>query len=110
MKNGIPVFYCDIKFTVVLNGVEEDNGMFDENVDLYLITSKAATEIEKKVKSNMADGLAIMREVKVDIADFYTKIYNTDKKSFKRFLDSLDDKDDYLNHVLFKTRVRVYSR
>ncbi len=109
-ENGIPVFYCDIKFTVVLNGVEEDNGMFDENVDLYLITSKAATEIEKKVKSNMADGLAIMREVKVDIADFYTKIYNTDKKSFKRFLDSLDDKDDYLNHVLFKTRVRVYSR
>jgi len=109
-ENGIPVFYCDIKFTVVLNGVEEDKGMFDENVDLYLITSKAATEIEKKVKSNMADGLAIMREVKVDIADFYTKIYNTDKKSFKRFLDSLDDKDDYLNHVLFKTRVRVYSR
>lgn len=109
-ENGIPVFYCDIKFTVVLNGVEEDNGMFDENVDLYLITSKAATEIEKKVKNNMADGLAVMREVKVDIADFYTKIYNTDKKSFKRFLDSLDDKDDYLDHVLFKTRVRVYAR
>lgn len=109
-ENGIPVFYVDLKFTVVLNGVEEDSGMFDENVDLYLITNKAAGEIEKRVKSNMADGLAVMREEKADIADFYTKMYNTDKKSFKRFLDSLDDKDDYLNHVLFKTRVRVYSR
>jgi len=109
-ENGIPVFYVDLKFTVVLNGVEEDKGMFDENVDLYLITNKAASEIEKRVKSNMADGLAIMREEKTDLADFYTKIYNTDKKAFKRFLDSLDDKDDYLNHVMFKTRVRVYSR
>ncbi len=109
-ENGIPVFYTDIKFTVVLNGVEEDNGMFDENVDLYLITNKAASAIEKKVKQNMADGLAVMRGEKADLADFYTKMYNTDKKAFKRFLDSLDDKDDYLSHVMFKTRVRVYSR
>ena len=94
----------------MLNGVEEDNGMFDENVDLYLITNKAASAIEKKVKQNMADGLAVMRGEKADLADFYTKMYNTDKKAFKRFLDSLDDKDDYLSHVMFKTRVRVYSR
>ncbi len=109
-ENGIPVFYTDLKFSIVLNGVEEDDGMFDENVDLYVITSEAADEIEKKVKKNMSDGLAVMREEKADIADFYTKMYNTDRKSFVRFLESLDDKDDYLNHVLFKTRVRVYAR
>lgn len=109
-ENGIPVFYTDIKFTIVLNGVEEEQGVFDENVDLYLVTSKAAGEIERKVKANMADGLAVMREEKADLADFYTKIYNTDKKSFKRFLEGLDDKDDFLEHVIFKTRVRVYAR
>ena len=109
-ENGIPVFYVDLKFTVVLNGVEQDGGMFDKNVDLYNITSKAAGEIERKIKSNMADGLAVMREEKADLADFYTKMYNTDKKSFERFLENLDDRDDYLGSVIFKTRVRVYAR
>lgn len=109
-ENGIPVVYTDIKFTVVLSEVSQEEGMFDENVDLYIITKKAANEIEKKIKSDMAEGVAIMRETKTDVADFYTKMHNTGKKSFKRFLDSLDDKDDYLEHILFKTRVRVYSR
>ena len=109
-ENGIPTIYTDIKFTVTLSEVEQEDEQFNKDVDLYNVTRNETSQIEKKIKMEMAEALEIMREAKTDVANFYTLMYNTDKKSFKRFLDSLDDKEDYLRYTLFKTSVRVHSK
>lgn len=109
-ENGIPTIYTDIKFTVTLSEVEQEDEQFNKDVDLYNVTKNETSQIEKQIKREMAEALEIMREAKTDVANFYTLMYNTDKKSFKRFLDSLDDKEDYLRYTLFKTSVRVYSK
>ena len=109
-ENGIPTIYTDIKFTVTLSEVEQEDEQFNKDVDLYNVTKNETSQIEKQIKREMAEALEIMRESKTDVANFYTLMYNTDKKSFKRFLDSLDDKEDYLRYTLFKTSVRVHSK
>lgn len=109
-ENGIPTIYTDIKFTVTLSEVEQEDEQFNKDVDLYNVTKNETSQIEKQIKREMAEALEIMREAKTDVANFYTLMYNTDKKSFKRFLDSLDDKEDYLRYTLFKTSVRVHSK
>lgn len=109
-ENGIPTIYTDIKFTVTLSEVEQEDEQFNKDVDLYNVTKNETSQIEKQIKREMAEALEIMREAKTDVANFYTLMYNTDKKSFKRFLDSLDDKENYLRYTLFKTSVRVHSK
>ena len=109
-ENGIPTIYTDIKFTVTLSEVKQEDEQFNKDVDLYNVTKNETSQIEKKIKMEMAEALEIMRESKTDVANFYTLMYNADKKNFKRFLDSLDDKEDYLRYTLFKTSVRVHSK
>lgn len=109
-ENGIPTIYTDLKFTVTLSEVEQEDENFNKDVDLYNVTKNATEQIEKQIKEEMAEALEIMRQTKTDVANFYTLMYNSDKKSFKKFLDSLDDKEDYLSHTLFKTSIKVLSK
>lgn len=109
-QNGIPVFNIDLTLTLTLSEVENENGMVEENVEFFVITESATKAIEKKVRESIADGLKIMRDNQLDLVNFYTTIYNTDKNSFKKFLKSLKNEDDYLNNVVFKVSVKIYTK
>lgn len=109
-QNGIPVFNIDLTLTLTLSEVENENGMVEENVEFFVITESATKAIEKKVRESIADGLKIMRDNQLDLVNFYTTIYNTDKHSFKKFLKSLKNEDDYLNNVVFKVSVKIYTK
>ena len=57
----------------------------------------------------MQDGIRIMRENKADITNLYTTIYNKFPKEMSEFLDRLEDRDDFLNFVVFKVAPQIYS-
>lgn len=109
-QNDVPVFNIDIELALSLTEVENQNGMIEENVEFFVITKDAVNEIEKKVRSSIMEGLRFMRDNQTDIVDFYTFMHNSNKSSFQKFLNSLEDKDDYLNHIVFKVSVKVLSK
>ncbi len=109
-QNGVPVVTLDLKITLKLSEVEDKNGIFQENVELYVLTEDIEEAIIKKVKTVMRDGIEIMRENQVDLADFYTFINNRNKKQFDEFLDRLDDRDNYLSHMVFKANIHIIAR
>ncbi len=109
-QNGIPVINIDTSLTLRMSEVEDETGMVKENVELFVISPEATKAIERKVKQSMAEGINTMRENQVDIADFYTLLYNNNKQAFKNFLDSLEDPEDYLNRIVFKIGVRILAK
>ena len=109
-ENGTPVLTIDLNLTLRLSEVENKGGMVKENVEFYVISDKALKALETKLKQNMAKGLEFMRDNQVDVADFYTFLHNNNKKAFHKFLDNLEDKEDYLNHIVFKLGVKVNAR
>lgn len=109
-QNGIPIFQIDMELSLTLTEVENKNGMIEENVEFFTITPEALEAIEQKVRKSVMEGVEIMRDNQIDVIDFYTIMHNSDKKSFNKFLSSLEDEDNYLSHMVFKVSVKVYSK
>lgn len=109
-ENGVPIVNMNTKLSLKLSEVEGGNGGRQENIEFFVISPKAKQAIETKVKQMMSKGLEIMRDNQVDIIDFYTIISNQNKKAFDKFLNSLEDKDDYLNHIVLTASVDILAK
>lgn len=109
-ENEIPVVMINTKMIMTLAEVESPSGLIEENVEYLKISPKLIDAIELKVKSLVSQGIDIMRENQTDIVNFYTMMYNSNKTAFLNFLNNLEDKDDYLNKVIFKVGVQVFTR
>lgn len=108
--NGIPEVYFDIKLQIKLCEVRNKGGMFQENVNFFVISKDIEDKLEETIKFEMLEGLDTMREYQIDVIDLYTKLHNKDKKAFEKFLDTLEDKDDYLNHIVFKASINLVTK
>ena len=108
-ENGIPVVYINSKIFLKLSEAKQTERLINENVDFKNISNEAIKAIEFKIKEYMQDGIRIMRENKADITNLYTTIYNKFPKEMLEFLDRLEDRDDFLNFVVFKVAPQIYS-
>lgn len=109
-ENGIPVVCVNAKLSLKLSEIKNSDGQILKNVELFVISKSAEKAIEQKVKQCMADGLEIMRDNNTDIVDFYTLIHNESPKAFKDFLNSLENSDEYLSHIVVKASVDVMAK
>lgn len=109
-ENHIPVFNINMDLYLILSEVENDSQTIEENVEFFDISTKALNEIEVKVRNSMADGIGIMRENKTDLVDFYTVMHNANVKEFNKFLNSLQDQEDYLDEIIFKVSVNIHLK
>ena len=109
-QNDQPIFGIDL--TLVLNlseAVNKDNEI-EENIEFKNLSDSMLDAIEKKVREKFANAIAIMRENKADICNFYTVMYNSDKHKFMKFLESLEDAEDYLNNMVFKMSLKISTQ
>jgi len=109
-ENNIPIFIINANMTMALSEVQNKDGLIQKNVEFFNISEGLKNEIELKLKTSIAEGIEIMRENQVDIVDFYSVLYNSDKKGFLKYLDSLEDKEDYLNGIVFKFGVHIFTK
>lgn len=109
-ENGVPIFHINMDLTLSLSEIQNPNGMIEKNVEFFAVSQKETDAVAKKVNTSMAEALQIMRDNQVDIINFYTYMHNSNKKQFNKFLKSLDDKDNYLSNMVFKSSVKVYSK
>lgn len=109
-ENGVPIFCINMDLTLSLSEIQNPNGIIEKNVEFFVVSQDETDAVAKKVNTSMAEALQIMRDNQVDIINFYTYMNNSNKKQFNKFLKSLDDKDNYLSNIVFKSSVKVYSK
>lgn len=107
--NGVPVVNMSIKLYVKLLEAKEEDLEIKENIDIKNISKEAINALENKVKSSIKDAIYILREYKCDILKVYTLLNNSHPNATKDFIKSLDDEQDFLNHVIFKVSPKIYS-
>ena len=109
-ENGVPIFHINMDLTLSLSEIQNPKGMIEKNVDFFVVSQDETDAIAKKVNSSMVEALQIMRDNQVDIMNFYTYMHNSNRTQFNKFLKGLDDKDNYLSNIVFKSSVKVYSK
>lgn len=109
-ENGYPVICINTNISLTLSEVRSEGGVVEDNVEYFDFSDTIKKEVEKKIRSSMRDAIEIMRENQVDIVDFYTELFNADKRAFLKFLSTLDDPEDYLNHTIFKVGVSITTK
>lgn len=109
-QNDIPVVVLNLNVTVSLAEVQDENGIVKKNVEFTGIDDNLKKAVELELKKLISEGIEIMRDNQTDIVDFYTTLSNSNRGAFNKFLNSLEDKEDYLNGIVFKVGINVFSR
>lgn len=107
--NGVPVVNMSINFYVKLLEAKEEDLEIKENLDVKNISKEAISALENKIRSSISDAIGILRENKCDILRVYTLLNNSFPSETKKFMESLDDEQDFLNHVIFKVSPNIYA-
>lgn len=107
--NGIPIVYINSKVFVKLSEVQQEDRLIEENVEIKNISNEAIKALQLKLKEYMKEGIDILRENKADLIDLYSLLYNSHPIEMNRFMERLEDKDDFLNYVVFKVSPQIYS-
>ena len=109
-QNNIPIILMNGNCTVSLSEVQTKDGVVKKNVEFTGISNSVKNALEIKFKELISQGIEIMRDHKIDVIDFYTLMSNSNHKAFEKFLSTLEDKDDYLNSIVFKIGANIFTR
>ncbi len=108
-ENGIPVFSADVVLGLEIVEAKEGEKSLVTNTELNDIPYDVALRIEQYVKKGFADTLKLLRKNKTDVIGITQKFEAENRENFRKFLESLDDPDDFLNFIKFQLIVRVQS-
>jgi len=103
--NGMPLVRVKIRLNLDLYEIVDKRGNQQDNIAQYKITPSISEQIEKKVKDEISDTLSIFRQNKIDPLGIYELMMKSDRKKAQAFLDMLDDKEDFLNYIVFAISV-----
>ncbi|MDE6583294.1 MAG: hypothetical protein K2K31_01425 [Clostridia bacterium] len=109
-QNDTPIFCIDLSLVLNLSEAVNKDNKIEENIEFKNLPDSMIGAIEKKVREKFANAISIMRDNKADIGNFYTVMYNSDKHKFLKFLESLEDSEDYLNNMVFKMSLKISSQ
>lgn len=109
-QNNVPIIMMNGNCTVSLSEVQTKDGVVKKNVEFTGISNSVKNALEIKFKELISQGIEIMRDHKIDVIDFYTMMSNSNHKAFEKFLSTLEDKDDYLNSIVFKIGANIFTR
>lgn len=109
-ENGIPVVSLSIKIKLSLTEVVSDDGVITKDANVERLTDDDLNLIGNSIRINIANALETAKENKADLANFYAKIYNTNSKKFRRFLDGLEHESDFLDNIVVKANISINIR
>ena len=66
---------------------------------------KISDLIEHKIKQEFSSALKVLKDNNADAVGAYDILYAQNKKEFKKYLKSLENKNDYLKNVSFRVIV-----
>ena len=109
-ENDIPILELFLDIELELVEMETKDKSLIQESKMVSLTSSQVVYIENSIKKDLQSLLDFEKENNVDLTNFYCRFSNLDKTKFEKFLNSLDDKDDYIDNILIKTRVNLKFR
>ena len=106
-QNGIPIFIANVSIGVQLTEIDTKGQEIKQNAQSTKISDEIASAIEKKIRTEFARMLKILRDSKADVINVYDEFYRGNRKNFEKFLSSLNDKEDYLNNITFMLNMKI---
>lgn len=106
-QNGVPLFIANVSIGVQLTEIDTKGQEIKQNAQSTKISDEIASKLEMKIRSEFAQMLKILRDCKADVMNVYAKFFKNDRKKFENFLSSLDDREDYLNHITFMLNMKI---
>ena len=77
--------------------------------ELSKITPKVQQKLQGKLKKDYAKMLSVLRKNKTDIIGVYEYFKKNDRANFDKFLENLDDPEDFLNFINFQLVIKVQA-
>ena len=108
-QNNIPVYTASIRIhidRIEIFGEKEEDGT---NIQLINLTEKAKRRIQYEIKSQFANSINTLRKHNADVIGIYREFYTKDRQRFLNFLNSLENKEEYLNNIIFEVYVEIIT-
>ncbi|MBQ8430537.1 MAG: hypothetical protein IJX26_01160 [Clostridia bacterium] len=71
------------------------------------ITDELVSRLKEKVEGRLNDAVEYMKEKNVDLIEIYNWFNKFNNKKWKNYINSLEDKEDYIKNVDFKFKINV---
>lgn len=109
--NGQPVF--NFKFDLVLKLEEVSmEGFKIESMQMTknFIEGEIKSKINEKVQKEVSSVLNVAKQSKSDFVGIYNYFHKFHNNEWSKFLNSLNNKDDYLNYIVFTCDINLQGK
>lgn len=104
-ENGYPVYAVQVSLGLQLSEVDGNHIDLHENTEMSKMTQDIRDKLNFKLKSDFTDALKVLVENKTDIIDITQEFFRNDRKKFKKFIEKIDNIDEFISYVNFKISI-----
>ena len=109
-ENGLPKIKYDIELYIMIDEIIEaektENLLHTEN---WFVDDSVVNGLQNKVKENLDQIVQKLKDQNMDVIEIYDKFYKFKNKKFNKFLNSLENKQDFLKDVIFDYKITIHS-
>ena len=102
MEDNQPIYKLDL--FVNIDKQELDDGK-EKHIEINKLSNEEKELIKERIRNEIKNSIAKIVEYKVDVIGLYDKFYRDERRKFKKFLDTLQNKDDFLEKVIFDIQI-----
>ena len=105
---GMPEMNYIIRFILTLDEIDQEKYIeADYHLSQSLFTKKMERAIQNKVKEDFSKLIEVLRDNQLDVLKVYKTFEVQNKNEFLKYINSLEDKDDYLRYINFNVITNV---
>lgn len=93
-----------LNLVVNIDKQELDDGR-EKHIEVNKLSIEEKELIKESIRSEIKNSIDRIVEYKVDVIGLYDKFYRDERRKFKKFLDTLQNKDDFLGKVIFDIQI-----
>lgn len=109
-ENGKPKIKYDIDLYILIDEIIEsektENLLHTEN---WFVDDSVITGLTNKIRDNLDEVVQQLKEQDMDIIEVYDKFYKFKNKKFTTFLNTLENKEEFLKDIIFDYKITIHS-
>ena len=109
-ENGKPKIMYDIGLYIMIDEIIEaektENLLHTEN---WFVDDSVVNGLTEKIKENLNKVVQKLKDQNMDIIEIYDKFYKFKNKKFEKYLNTLENKKDFLRDIIFDYKITIHS-
>ncbi len=109
-ENDKPKVKYDIELYImideIIEGEKTEKLLHTEN---WFVDDSVVNGLTNKVQENLEIVVQKLKDEQMDIIEIYDKFYKFKNKKFEKYLNSLENKQDFLKDVIFDYKITIHS-